>query len=96
MLVMSPGAAPRTRARARHGHRHPRSKGPGKDFIYFFFKTNGRHSYDFILGPATIAVALEVDCRKPMGIITRVVAMEGNPLEAKAAACLPHPCLVFL
>ena len=23
------------------------------------------------------------------------LAMEGNPLEAEAASCLPHPCLVF-
>ena len=48
---------------ARYGRRHPRSKGPGKEFIYFFFKRNRPHSYDFILGPATIAVALEAACR---------------------------------
>jgi hypothetical protein len=48
--------------RARHGRRHPRSKGPGKEFIYFFFKRNGPHSYDFILGPVTKAVALEAAC----------------------------------
>ena len=70
---------------ARHGRRHPRSKGPGKEFIYFFFKRNGPHSYDFILGPATITVALEAACRKPMGIITRVVAMEGNPIGSRSS-----------
>jgi len=71
------------------------ARGPVRNLYIFFFKINGPYSYDFILGPATIAVALEAACRKPMGIITRVVAMEGNPLEAEAASCLPHPCSAF-
>ena len=63
------------------------ARGPVRNLYIFLFKRNGPHSYDFILGPATIAVALEASCRKPMGIITRVVAMEGNPLETEAASC---------
>jgi len=43
------------------------ARGPVRNLYIFFFKINGPYSYDFILGPATIAVALEAACRKPIG-----------------------------
>lgn len=45
------------------------ARGPVRNLYIFFFKRNGPHSYDFILGPATIAVALEAACMKPMELL---------------------------
>ena len=45
------------------------ARGPVRNLYIFFFKINGPYSYDFILGPATIAVALEAACMKPMELL---------------------------
>jgi len=43
------------------------ARGPVRNLYIFFFKRNGPHSYDFILGPATIAVALEAGLQETHG-----------------------------
>jgi len=81
--------------RARHDRRHPRSKGPGKEFIYFFLQEKWATFLWLYIRPGNHRGCIGGGLHETHGIITRVVAMEGNPLEAEAASCLPHPCSAF-